>query len=563
MSLFLQVTSDNSLSAPAFGPTNYVHPTAVLDQPVELGHGCKIWHFCHISVGAVLGSDCVLGQNVYVGKGVRLGARVKVQNNVSLYSGVTLDDDVFIGPSVVFTNVKYPRAFIDQSQEFAPTRVQRGATIGANATINCGVTLGEYCFVGSGAVVVEDVPAFALVVGNPARVVGRVDTAGHPQKDESPPCATIKMLDLARENAPIAEQLKRAVDQVITSGNYVLGPEVEGLEVACAAYLDVPHAVGVSTGSDALLMALSAVGVGPGDEVITSPFSFIAGVEAILRLGAVPRFVDISPRTYHVDVDAVLSCVTARTKAFVPVHLFGQAVDLSAVRNKLKTLGIAIVEDAAQAFGAQGDTGPVGRGGALACFSFFPSKNLGGFGDGGLVTTSDIDHATRLRQLRQHGAERKYRHVQLGGNFRLDAVQAALLAIKLRRLPQLLAIRRSHAQAYRSYLGAWAWEADELQLPAEGPYGHTYNQFVIATSKRDQLMEHLRRQGIETAIYYPEPLHVQPVLGRYALAQGSLPQSELASKRVLALPVHPALTPSAIQRVAEEILRFFGRNPGR
>jgi dTDP-4-amino-4,6-dideoxygalactose transaminase len=295
--------------------------------------------------------------------------------------------------------------------------------------------------------------------------------------------------------------------------------------------------------------------------VITSSFSFIAGVEAILRLGAVPRFVDISPHSYHLDIKEVLSCVTARTKAVLPVHLFGQAVDLGAARGKLEALGIAVVEDAAQAWGAQGDAGPVGCAGALACFSFFPSKNLGGFGDGGLVTTHDAERAALVRQVREHGAVRKYRHAKLGGNFRLDALQAALLGVKLRRLPELLVLRRAHAHAYMEQLGAWEWEPDELQLPTEGPYGHTYNQFVIATDQRDQLKEHLRHRGIESAIYYPEPLHVQPVLGPYMQAPGRLPHSEQAARRVLALPVHPALTQLEIQRVADEVMRFFGRKP--
>ncbi|HXS15573.1 MAG TPA: DegT/DnrJ/EryC1/StrS family aminotransferase [Polyangiaceae bacterium] len=554
------MSSDLVPPDPAPLAASYVHPTAAVDPEVQLGPGCKVWHFCHVSSGAVLGAGCSLGQNVYVGPGVRVGAGVKVQNNVSIYSGVTLEDDVFIGPSVVFTNVKYPRAFVDQRRMFKETRVQRGATIGANATINCGVTLGEYCLVGAGAVVTSDVPAFALVVGNPGRVVGRVDETGTPQEDAPLPDATVKMLDLVRENAPIAEELKCAADRVLLSGSYVLGRAVEDFESACASYFGVEHAVGVSSGSDALVMALSCAGVGPGDEVITSSFSFISGVEAILRLGAVPRFVDVALDNYHLRVDEILSRVTARTKAVVPVHLFGQAVDLSPVRSKLEALGIAVVEDAAQAFGAQGDAGPVGRAGTFACFSFFPSKNLGGFGDGGLVTTGDPERAARLRQLRQHGAPRKYHHVQLGGNFRLDAMQAALLAVKLPRLPELLAARRAHAETYLAQLGEWDWEPDELLLPQPGALGHTYNQFVIATNQRDPLQQYLRDQGVETAIYYPEPLHVQPVLGAHALARGSLPESELASQRVLALPVHPALARSEVERGIQAILRFFGRS---
>lgn len=538
----------------------HVDPTAVIDERVLLGEGCKIWHFCHVSAGAQLGEGCILGQNVYVGPDVRIGARVKIQNNVSVYSGVVLEDDVFVGPSVVFTNVKNPRAFVDQSDSFATTHVGRGATVGANATVVCGVRLGEYCFVAAGAVVTRDVPAFAVVLGNPARVVGSVDRGGQVQKArEADGDVGVKMLDPAAENAAFSLEIERRAAEVLRSGAYVLGPYVEEFEAACAEFLGVPHAVGVSSGSDALLLALIAAGVDRGDEVITSPFSFVSGVEAILRLGAVPRFVDISSSSYHVDPEVVLGQLTPRTKAFIPVHLFGRAVDLSLVRPEFEKRGVPIIEDAAQAFGARCDRGLVGAAAWASCFSFFPSKNLGGFGDGGLITTGDAQVAERLRQLRVHGASRKYHHVEVGGNYRLDALQAALLCLKLRHVPELLARRQDNARVYLSLLSELELSKTRLTLPAPGPYGHTYNQFVIATDRRDELREYLRNKGIETAVYYPEPLHLQPLLDEHRCPLGRFPASEAACQRALALPVHPALGEGEVRRICSEIARFFGR----
>ncbi len=547
-----------------------IHPTAVVDEPVQIGAAVKIWHFCHISENAKIGEGSSLGQNVFVAPSVEIGRGVKIQNNVSVYAGVRIEDEVFVGPSVVFTNIRTPRAFIDRREEFAPTTIRRRASLGANATILCGVTIGEGALIGAGAVVTQDVPAYGQVVGNPARQVGWVDEEGRASQhrpaapsfssdagDAAGPPQRICLLDPSSENASIQSELEETALSLLRSGRFILGETVEKFENECAEFLGAKYAVGVSSGSDAVLVALMAAGVGRGDEVLTTPFSFVAGVEAILRLGAIPRFVDLGRGSFLLERHAVLAAVTNKTKAFLPVHLFGEALDLSALRPELAERGVTIIEDAAQAFGAEGREGRVGHLAAATCFSFFPSKNLGGFGDGGLVSTDDLAWAERLRRLRAHGAASKYHHSEVGGNFRLDALQAALLSVKLKTLPSLLERRKANARRYQERLTALGVSEQRLTFPKWSTPGHSYNQFVIESDRRDDLKAHLAAKGIDSAIYYPEGLHLQPLLKEDQAAPGSFPRTERACRRVLALPCHPALQIDLVDRVCGEIERFF------
>ncbi len=408
----------------------FVHETAVVDDEVQLDQDVRIWHFTHVSRGARIGGRSVLGQNVFVGRGVQIGSGVKIQNNVSVYAGVTIEDDVFLGPSSVFTNVLTPRAHVERKDEFAPTKVGRGVTVGANATIVCGHELGEYALIGD----IESPSTLASVW----RVV---------------PEEQIPMLDVAAQNEPLMQRLIDKAAEVIRSGRYILGPEVEAFEREVAKYIGVEHAIGVSSGTDALLVALMALGIGAGDEVITTPFSFFATAGCIARVGAKPVFVDIRPDTYNLDVEQVEASVTERTKAILPVHLFGQACDMRALREIAAKHQLPLIEDAAQAIGTRSPAGPVGGLGAYGCFSFFPSKNLGGFGDGGLVTTNDADLADKARVIRAHGSKPKYYHAVVGGNFRLDALQAALLRVKLPALEGWTSVRRQNADRYDAAFG--------------------------------------------------------------------------------------------------------------
>lgn len=366
----------------------------------------------------------------------------------------------------------------------------------------------------------------------------------------------IPLLDLYAQNGPIAAALRAAFERVLSSNQFILGPEVDGFERDIEDYLGVPHAIGVSSGTDALLVSLMALGVGPGDEVVTTPFSFFATAGCIVRLGARPVFVDIDPVTYNLDVSRVAAAITPRTKAILPVHLFGQPYDLA-----LHDIAgeIPIVEDAAQAIGARTERGPVGGLGALGCFSFFPSKNLGALGDAGLVTCRDPALAKKVRALRAHGAEQKYEHLMLGGNFRIDALQAALLRAKLVHLDVWAEGRRANAERYDAVFAHAAFPRDLFSAPKRVHKGHVYHQYVVRTSRRDELQKFLASRGIGTAVYYPKPLHLQTCFESLGYSSGAFPEAERACEQVLALPIYPELGQVRVDRIASLVLDFLAR----
>ncbi|MEP7126040.1 MAG: DegT/DnrJ/EryC1/StrS family aminotransferase [Byssovorax sp.] len=367
--------------------------------------------------------------------------------------------------------------------------------------------------------------------------------------------APVPFFDRTRGDAAIEGELTAAFQRVLRSGRYILGPEVEAFEGECARALGVRHAVGVSSGSDAVLAALMALRVGPGDEVICPAYTFFATAGAIARLGATPVFADIDPSTYLVDLASVAERLSPRTRAIVPVHLFGRCVDIDALR---ALTPLPVVEDAAQAFGARDPLGrSAGAVGALGCFSFFPTKNLGGFGDGGLVVTGDDALAARVRSLRAHGAPEKNHHTDVGGNFRLDALQAALLRVTLPRVDAAIAARREHAARYDTLLGEAGLHA---VIPPQPDGRATYNQYVIrvlGAGVRDRLRTFLLDRGAGTEVYYPVALPRQPCFAGLDHAVGSFPGAEAAARETLALPVFPELGAAEITIVVEKIKDFF------
>lgn len=367
------------------------------------------------------------------------------------------------------------------------------------------------------------------------------------------------MLDIAAQNAPIMARLVDRAASVIRSGRYILGPEVDAFEREVADYIGVEHAIGVSSGTDALMVALMALEVGPGDEVITTPFTFFATGGCVARVGATPVFVDIRPDTFNIDVEQVATAVTERTRAILPVHLFGQACDMEGLSAVAKKHDLPIIEDAAQAIGTKSPSGPVGALGAYGCFSFFPSKNLGGFGDAGLVTTQDATLADKARVIRAHGSKPKYYHSVVGGNFRIDALQAALLRVKLPELEAWTAERRANADRYDGAFARAGLSESLLRTPTRRFQGHIYNQYVIRTSRRDALQAHLQARNIATAIYYPVPLHRQECFAGLGYREGSLPISEQASAEVLALPIFAGLGEARQDRIIDAIVGFLGQ----
>lgn len=368
----------------------------------------------------------------------------------------------------------------------------------------------------------------------------------------------VPLLDLKAQYGPIRDEIRAAIDRVCDAQHFILGPEVQALEEETAKYCGSKFAVGVSSGTDALLAALIAAGVGPGDEVITTPYSFFATAGAVARLGAKPVFADIERKSFNLDPRQVEARVTAKTKAILPVHLYGRCADLEALGVLAAQRNVVLIEDAAQAIGATDAEGRLaGTVGAMGCFSFFPSKNLGAFGDGGLVTTNDAALAELVRVLRVHGSKPKYYHKIVGGNFRLDALQAAVLRVKLKHLPAWTAGRRANADRYRRLFGE-AGLSGKVVLPLDVP-GHIYNQFVIQTAHRDMLQAHLTERKIGTEIYYPVPLHLQECFRGLGYTRGDLPVSEEMAATTLALPIYPELTEAQQRAVVEAIAAFVGR----
>lgn len=377
----------------------------------------------------------------------------------------------------------------------------------------------------------------------------------------------IPLLDLKAQYAPIRAEIRAAMDRVCDAQYFIGGPEVEALEGEIARYSTARFAIGVTSGTDALIVALMASGIKPGDEVITTPYSFFATAGCIDRLGAVPVFVDIDPLSYNVDPALIEAALTAKTRAIIPVHLYGQMAEMDPIMEIAAHHNLIVIEDAAQAIGAEYGGRRAGSIGHFGCFSFFPSKNLGAFGDGGMVTANDADLAHVARLLRNHGAEPKYYHKLVGGNFRLDALQAAILRIKLPHLDGWTAGRQRNAARYRELFAATGLVVDGpsaagkggIVLPAELPARrHIYNQFVIRTDRRAAVMAALKARKIGHEIYYPVPLHLQECFAELGYRPGSLPHAELAANETLALPIYSELTEEMQAAVVAAVASAYG-----
>jgi dTDP-4-amino-4,6-dideoxygalactose transaminase len=368
----------------------------------------------------------------------------------------------------------------------------------------------------------------------------------------------VPLVDLTRYDEALKADVARAVSEVFASGRFVLGPANDAFEKTFASFLGVRHAIGVSSGTDALLVALMALDVGPGDEVITSSFTFFASAGVVARLGATPVFVDIDPATYNLDPKKLPAAVTPRTKAIQPVDLYGQCADMDPIRETARKHGVAVLEDACQAVGASYRGRAGGTLGTVGAFSFYPTKNLGAAGDAGAVVTEDDELAERIRVLRVHGGARQYHHDRVGGNFRMDAVQAAVLLAKLPRLAGWNERRRSVAARYGELFAAAARQG-RLGLPVEAPGSrHVFHQYVVRVAERDAVRERLAAKGIATSVFYPVPLNEQKCflpLGQ----QGRCPAAAKAAREVLALPVFPELTDGEVDRVAGAVLESISK----
>ena len=368
--------------------------------------------------------------------------------------------------------------------------------------------------------------------------------------------AAVPLIDLQAQYAEIGEEVEASVRDVLRSGQYVGGPEVAALEEEFARYCGVSYAVSVNSGTAALHTALLALGLDPGDEVISVAHTFVATAEAIIAAGAKPVFVDIDPKSYTMDPAQLEAAITPRTRAIIPVHLYGQPAELDLILSIAEAAGLAVIEDACQAHGATYRGSRVGSLGAIGCFSFYPSKNLGAAGEGGIAVTDSPLYAERMRRISDHGQSARYRHEVLGFNYRLPALQAAVLRVKLRHLDDWNEMRRAHALEYRRLLSG-----SGVTIPWERPESsHVYHLYVIRSGARDELKKHLSAQGVATGLHYPLPVHLQPAYQQYGAGPGSLPHTETAAATVLSLPMYPELRPAQLERVAG-VLRAFAVKP--
>jgi dTDP-4-amino-4,6-dideoxygalactose transaminase len=361
----------------------------------------------------------------------------------------------------------------------------------------------------------------------------------------------VPLLDLKAQYAAIREEIRPVLDDVCDNQSFILGPHVKGFEEDAARYCGVRHAIGLSSGTDAILLALMALRIGPGDEVITTPFTFFATAGCVARVGATPVFVDIDPATYNIDPGRIEAAITPRTRAIIPVDLFGQLAEMNAIMALARKRGVAVIEDSAQSIGARHHGRRAGQLADLTTFSFYPSKNLGGFGDGGMIVTDDDRLAELCRILRVHGSEPKYYHKFIGGNFRLDALQAAVLRVKLRHLDDWSEARRRNARRYDEMLAG----ADVVRPVTLTHNESIYNQYTIRIrgARRDAVQRNLTEMGIGTEVYYPVPLHLQECFAYLGCKQGQFPESERAAAEVLSIPIYPELSEAQIQAVATAI----------
>ncbi len=363
----------------------------------------------------------------------------------------------------------------------------------------------------------------------------------------------VPLLDLKAQYRTIKDEVLAAIEEVCESQHFALGPTVEAFEQRIAEYCGTKYAVGVSSGTDALLLALMALGVGPGDEVITTPFTFFATAGSIARLCAKPVFVDVCPDTFNINPTAIEEKITGKTKAIIPVHLFGQLARMQEINEIARPHKIAIVEDAAQGIGAIQDGKPCGSLGDLGCFSFYPTKNLSAYGDGGLVVTKDENLAQKLKILRDHGQSPRYFYKVIGGNFRLDAIQAAVLNIKLKYIDQWNNRRRDIAALYNKML-----DGSPVTIPYIEPNNTSvFHQYTLLAPKRDELLQFLSENQVSSAVFYPKPLHIQECFAQLGYKAGDLPVAEGLCSKVISLPIYPELTDEQVEHVAKVVLRFY------
>lgn len=547
------------------GDDTHIRSNTIIYAGAALGSHCHVSHYVFIRENTNLGDHCSVGVNVVIEHHCQIGNNVRLQAQAGLCEYTVLEDDVWLGPRVITTNVPHPTC--DKAKECLNGPViRRGAILGAAVTVSPNLEIGERVLVGAGSVITKSTEDGAILFGVPAKKIGEVEgvKCQYELMPQSPyktdgaaptdaPARRVPFADLGAQYQRHKQEFRLAMDRVILNNRFINGQEVAEFEQSFASYCKTAYAIGVGSGTDALELALMGLGIGQGDEVITTPHTFIATAEAIALSGATPVFADIDPLTYQIDPAALESKITAKTKAIIPVHLYGHPAPMPEILAIAKKHGLRVIEDVAQAHGATINGQTVGGIGDVGCFSFYPGKNLGAYGDAGAVTTNDSELAARIAKLRDHGRSTKYLHEIVGRNSRLDTLQAALLNVKLKHLPKWTAGRQAAAAYYREKL------ADlPLTLPAvaEG-CEPVYHLYVVRCQDRDGLSAFLKANGIDSGVHYPTPLHLQPALAYLGYSAGDFPRTEEAAANILSLPMFPEITRDQIDYVAATIQRFF------
>ena len=545
-------------------------------EDVVLGKDVRLSKFINL-YGCVIGDESKIGAFVEIQKNSKVGKRCKISSHTFICDGVSIEDNVFIGHGVMFINDSHPRSTnpdgslqTEANWKVEQTVIKTGASIGSGATILSRVTVGENAMVGAGSVVTRDVPANAVVAGNPARILRSLQ----PMPEQAMTSEAIPFLDLVTPHLELEAELVSAFRTALHTAGFVGGRPVEEFETAFAEFCGTSHAIAVSSGTDALRFALMACGIKTGDVVVTVPNTFIATTEAISQAGAIPEFVDIDEQTCNLSPECLRDYLTKQCKrdeagrvislrsgrpvtAVVPVHLYGQMANMDAIQQLASEYGLQVIEDACQAHGAEyfsvksNRWMKAGSMGHAAAFSFYPGKNLGACGEGGAATTNDPAVAARIRLLRDHGQIKKYYHDVEGYNGRLDAIQASFLHAKLSHLPAWNQKRRERAAEYHRLLAGF----DGITLLHEPDSSRgVYHLYVVRVANREALIEHLKSEGIGTGIHYPIPLHLQKAYATLNYAVGDFPVTERVATEILSLPMFPQLSSKQQARVIEQLV---------
>lgn len=544
------------------GAGSHIRSHTIIYAGVKMGCNCKVSHSVFVREHTEIGNDVSIGINCVVEHHCVLGDRVRLQGQAGLSEFTVIEEDAWVGPRTLTANVFHPTCEKAKICLGGPT-IRKGAIIGGNVFISPDTEVGERAFVAAGSIVTKAVEPEAVVFGNPAKKVSSIDRMrcqfdllkGSPYAQPAmdiPARRSIPLIDLAAQHQSIKLEVRLAMDRVIMNTRFIGGKELVEFEAAFARFQGVPYAVAVSNGTSAIELALRALNIGPGDEVITQANSFIATPEAISAVGATPVFVDVTDETNNIDPAKIEAAITGRTKALIPVHLYGELCPMEEIVAIAQRHGLRVIEDSAQAHGAERDGKRAGAWGDAATFSFYPGKNLGAYGDAGAVVTRDEALARHIAKLKDHGRSEKYVSDIIGGNERMDTLQAAILAVKLKYLNTWNEARRRVAQRYVELM-----DGLPLRLPKKTTADHVYHLFVVKTEKRDELQQHLKAAGIATGVHYPVPLHLQPALAHLGYGKGSFSITERLAREILSLPMYPEITDAQIEQVATEIRRFF------